>query len=73
MTLEAVLPECDFLSPSGFLSAEVEMGQWGKGRLVMAKVIEFYVPKDFCKSTRRGSGEVPGRVIEFCLPKKKSA
>ncbi len=39
----------------------------------MAKVIEFYIPKDFPKSTRRSSGEVLGRVIEFCLPKKKSA
>jgi hypothetical protein len=39
----------------------------------MAKVIEFYLPKDFRKSTRRSSGDVPGRVIEFCLPKKKSA
>ncbi len=43
-----------------------------QGRLVMAKVIEFYIPKDFRKSTRRGSGEVPGRVIEFCLPKKSA-
>jgi hypothetical protein len=44
----------------------------GRGETVMAKVIEFYIPKDFRKSTR-SSGEVPGRVIEFCLPKKKSA
>ncbi len=39
----------------------------------MAKVIEFYIPKDFRKVVRRSTGEVPGRVIEFCLPSKKSA
>jgi hypothetical protein len=62
---------CDFLLLSGFPITELEWG--GTGEMVMAKVIEFYIPKDFRKTVRRGSGEVPGRVIEFCLPPKKSA
>jgi len=38
----------------------------------MAKVIEFYIPKDFRKDAQRRTGE-RGRVIEFSLPPKKSA
>jgi len=44
-----------------------------KGRLVMAKVIEFYIPKDFRKDAQRDTGAERGRVIEFSLPPKKSA
>ena len=33
---------------------------------VMAKVIEFYVPKRFRKAFVRADQPQPGRVIEFC-------
>jgi len=49
------------------------MWQWLKGRLVMAKIIEFYVPKDFRKGARWVVAEKRGQVIEFCVPPKKSA
>jgi hypothetical protein len=41
--------------------------------MVMAKVIEFYIPKNFRKDERRSTRDGRGRVIEFTLPKKKSA
>jgi hypothetical protein len=40
---------------------------------IMAKIIEFYIPKDFRKSARWMPAERRGRVIEFTLPPKKSA
>ncbi len=49
------------------------MWQWLKGRQVMAKIIEFYVPKDFRKGARWVPAEKRGQVIEFYLPSKKSA
>lgn len=38
----------------------------------MAKVIEFYVPKDFRKTTKWLPPERRGEVIEFYLPKKSA-
>ena len=38
----------------------------------MAKVIEFYIPKNFSNSGRRFAGEERGRVIEFNVPKKSA-
>jgi hypothetical protein len=38
----------------------------------MAKVIEFYIPKNFRKDERRSARDERGRVIEFSLPKKSA-
>jgi hypothetical protein len=40
--------------------------------MVMAKVIEFYIPKGFRKSAWWIAAEKRGQVIEFCLPKKSA-
>jgi hypothetical protein len=39
----------------------------------MAKVIEFYVPKNFRNPVERAAQPQPGKLIEFCLEEKKSA
>ena len=39
----------------------------------MAKVIEFYIPKNFWKSLNWAPQLQRGKVIEFCLPTKQSA
>jgi len=39
----------------------------------MAKVIEFYVPKNFRKPFRAVTPAQPGKIIEFCPQAKKSA
>ncbi len=39
----------------------------------MAKVIEFSVPKTFCKPSKWDSQLHGGKVIEFCSRTKKSA
>jgi len=39
----------------------------------MAKVIEFYVPKNFRNSLTWAPQVQCGKVIEFCLQTKKSA
>jgi hypothetical protein len=41
--------------------------------IVMAKVIEFYIPKYFWKPLMWASQLQLGRVIEFCSLTKKSA
>jgi len=41
--------------------------------IVMAKVIEFYIPKNFQKSLKWDSQLQYGRMIEFCSQAKKSA
>ena len=41
--------------------------------VVMAKVIEFYVPKNFRKPLKCTPALHCGKIIEFCLPTKKSA
>ncbi len=63
----------DFSPAEGFPNTEVKMWQWLKGRLVMAKIIEFYIPKDFRKGARWVAAEQRGQVIEFSVPPKKSA
>ena len=40
---------------------------------VMAKVIEFYIPKNFRKSSRTVAQPQPGKIIEFCSHTKRSA
>jgi len=40
---------------------------------VMAKVIEFYVPRCFRNSLVRVGQSQPGKVIEFCSQAKKSS
>ena len=40
---------------------------------IMAKIIEFYIPKEFRKSAKWVPVEQCGQVIEFTLPPKKSA
>jgi hypothetical protein len=39
----------------------------------MAKVIEFYVPKNFRKPLKCAPALHCGKIIEFCLQTKKSA
>ena len=39
----------------------------------MAKVIEFYIPKNFRKSLRAVAQPRPGKIIEFCAHTKRSA
>jgi hypothetical protein len=39
----------------------------------MAKVIEFYVPKNFRKTLKWAPQLKPGKVIEFCSQTRKSA
>jgi hypothetical protein len=39
----------------------------------MAKVIEYYIPERFQKTARWVPPEERGKVIEFPVPKKKSA
>jgi hypothetical protein len=39
----------------------------------MAKVIEFYIPKNFRKSLRTVAHRQPGKIIEFCPHTKRSA
>jgi hypothetical protein len=41
--------------------------------IVMAKVIEFYVPKNFRKPLKWAPQLQCGKVIEFCSQRKKSA
>ena len=38
----------------------------------MAKIIEFYVPKDFRPSAKKEPPTRRGQVIEFYLPKKSA-
>lgn len=59
---------------------EVERGwECGRGKgmrieeVVMAKVIEFYVPKNFRKPLKWAPALRCGTIIEFCSPTKKSA
>ena len=42
-------------------------------RWFVAKVIEFYIPNNFRKKTKRSAVEQRGQVIEFDSLKKKSA
>jgi hypothetical protein len=41
--------------------------------MAVAKVIEFYIPRDFRKRVKLVSREHCGKIIEFALPIKKSA
>jgi hypothetical protein len=41
--------------------------------IVMAKVIEFYVPKNFRKPLRTVAQPQLGKIVEFCPPTKRSA
>jgi hypothetical protein len=44
-----------------------------KKKSVMARVIEFYIPKHFQKTSKRGLQLQSGKVIEFCAKAKKLA
>jgi len=44
-----------------------------EGDVVVAKVIEFYIPKNFRKPVKWTPPLECGKVIEFCVPVKKSA
>jgi hypothetical protein len=39
----------------------------------MAKVIEFYIPTSFRKPLKAAPRVQFGKIVEFCLPTKKSA
>jgi len=38
----------------------------------MAKVIEFYIPKDFRPKAKWGTASDRGQIIEFAAPKKSA-
>jgi hypothetical protein len=44
-----------------------------KAGIAVAKVIEFYLPRNFRKSVKWDSREQRGKIIEFASPIKKSA
>ena len=44
-----------------------------EARQTVAKVIEFYIPKQFRNSVKLVGSKQRGKVIEFVLPAKKSA
>ena len=41
--------------------------------IVMGKIIEFYVPKNFRKPLRTVAEPQLGKIVEFCPPTKRSA
>ena len=41
--------------------------------IVMAKIIEFHIPKNFRKPLRTVAELQLGKIIEFCLPAQRSA
>jgi len=41
--------------------------------MTVAKVIEFYIPRNFRKTVKWDSREQRGKIIEFASPIKKSA
>jgi hypothetical protein len=47
--------------------------QSAERRLVMAKVIEFYIPAKFRKTAHWVPPEQRGKVIDFCLQAQKPA
>jgi hypothetical protein len=63
-----VVKGSEYLIP---LAANMLVGQV-RG-LVMAKMIEFYVPTSFDKKVTPRSDSQKGKVIEFCVTGKKSA
>jgi hypothetical protein len=44
-----------------------------EGGMTVAKVIEFYIPKNFRKSVKWVSPEQRGKIVEFVSQPKKSA
>src|ERR1700730_6178231 len=45
----------------------------GSRRNVMAKLIEYYIPKNFRKALRTAAQPRFGKIIEFCPQSKRSA
>jgi hypothetical protein len=41
--------------------------------VVMAKVVEFYIPTRFRRPLKTAPQAQFGKIVEFCLPTKKSA
>lgn len=66
-----------FWRDSGLSFEQAAVGSWiavgAKQEVVMAKVIEFYVPKNFRKPSQYAPALQCGKIIEFCSPTKKSA
>ena len=42
-------------------------------KIIMAKIIEFYIPSNFRKNDKWIPPQERGKIIEFNLPTKKSA
>jgi hypothetical protein len=56
-----------------FVKEEAGVGTVGKkGRRAMAKVIEFYIPKDFRPRQKWVATSDRGQIIEFASPKKSA-
>jgi hypothetical protein len=43
-----------------------------KGNCYMARVIDFYIPKNFRRKTTAIAPSKPGKVIAFCLSKRSA-
>jgi len=56
----------------GILKAIMVPRTWNK-EVAMAKVIEFYIPKNFRRSMKWLPEFQRGRILEFCPQTKKSA
>jgi len=56
----------------GILNRIAILRTWTKG-VAMAKVIEFYIPKDFRKPVKRVSALRRGKILEFSPQTRKSA
>ena len=56
----------------GTLKRVAVPGAWNK-EVAMAKVIEFYIPKNFRRSTKWVPEIQRGKLLDFCPQTKKSA
>lgn len=54
-------------------TVSLRLTQYCVGETAVAKIIEFYIPTKFAKRVKWVPPQQRGRVIEFCLPTKKSA
>jgi hypothetical protein len=67
------MQEMDLIRLQGFESWVRPPRTHGSKDIAMAKVIEFYIPKNFRNPRERAPQLQPGKVIEFCPRVKKSA
>ena len=56
----------------GILKRIVILRVW-TNEVAVAKVVEFYIPRDFRKPLKRASTLHRGKILEFCPQTRKSA